>query len=484
MASLVAKKKGHKLYYYLVESARVGGQPRITRQQYLGTAEKIAALVQQNASPTPAEVRTYEFGLVAALWRAAEQSGMFALLESLWPTPRSGPSLAHYLLLAAIHRICAPGPKTDVAEWYHGTVLEQLWGIPAARFSSQAFWDAFDLVHLDPIGSAPSDADDLERAQSKLLALWKGKQLVSERLLSYDTTNFYTYIASTNQRNTIAQRGHNKQGRHNLRQVGLSYILDGVHGLSLCHHVYPGNDADPTEFCSAMPRLMRLLDENEIPRDSVTVVFDKGTAALDNTIALEEMAVGWISALPWTQVPKQFRETPLDKLVPLSSRHPGVQAIAERIDVHGKERLCVLKYSASFLSEQLHSLTTSLAKVTQSLRRLSQDLAKPSCRLTEAQVQTKIDRWLAPQFLGELIRYSLRSDGSRLQLQYDVDTAGFHELLTRRLGRTVLVTNRVGWSPEQVVAAYAAQQHVERVFRGLKDGQCVWRQLELRDRDN
>ena len=37
-------------------------------------------------------------------------------------------------------------------------------------------------------------------------------------------------------------------GRHNLRQVGLTYILDGENGLSLCHHVYPGNVADAEEF--------------------------------------------------------------------------------------------------------------------------------------------------------------------------------------------------------------------------------------------
>jgi transposase len=47
------------------------------------------------------------------------------------------------------------------------------------------------------------------------------------------TTNYYTYIASTNTRNQRAQRGHNKQGRHNLRQVGLSYVLDGEHGFEL-----------------------------------------------------------------------------------------------------------------------------------------------------------------------------------------------------------------------------------------------------------
>jgi transposase len=121
----------------------------------------------------------------------------------------------------------------------------------------------------------------------------------ARRLLAYDTTNFYTYIASTNTRNQLAQRGHNKQSRHNLRQVDLSYVLDGENGLSLCHHVYPGNVADVEKFSVALVRIVRLLDQNQIARDTVTLVFDKGTAALDNTVQLEEAGVGWISALPW-----------------------------------------------------------------------------------------------------------------------------------------------------------------------------------------
>ena len=83
-------------------------------------------------------------------------------------------------------------------------------------------------------------------------AVWKEKQLVSRRLLAYDTTNFYTWTASTNQRNRLAQRGHNKQGRHNLRQVGLSYVLDGENGISLCHHVYAGNVTDAEELPKAL----------------------------------------------------------------------------------------------------------------------------------------------------------------------------------------------------------------------------------------
>ena len=472
MASIISKKKAHKLYYYLVESGRVEGKPRITRQIYLGSAEKVAAMVQDRSAPIPLSATSRELGLPGALWLAALQSGVFDLLQSIWPPPQSGPSTAHYLLLAAFNRICDPGPKTEVPHWYQGTVLESLWRFSPERFTSQAFWDCFDQIKMDPMGSEVNTAaDELDRAQLALLALWKEKRMVSHLLLSYDTTNFYTFVASTNRRNTLAQRGHNKQGRHNLRQVGLSYVLDGIHGLSLCHHVYPGNVADTEEFSIALPRLLRFLDENQIPRKSVTLVFDKGSAALYNTLALDESGMGWISASPWNQAPREFREMPLEQLTALSSDQPGVQACRQKLLVHGKERLCVLKYSVPFLSEQVHSLSTSLAKVTQSLRRLSVDLTKPDCGLKEKHIRTKIFRWLSSaQFLDELIRYELKRENSRWRLQFDMDTAAFHRLMVQRLGRTVLMTNRMDWTAEQVVAGYRGQQQVEKIFRGLKDG--------------
>jgi transposase len=470
MPSLVAKKKGNKLYYYVVESARVEGKPRIVHQAYLGTAEKLAEMVREHTAPIPLAATTREFGLPAALWAAAQQTGVWDLLQSLWPTPRSGPSPAHYLLLAAMHRICQPGPKTKVADWYRSSILSPLWEFPAERFTSQAFWDAFEQI-LPEGQEALSPADDpLEQAQLRLLGLWKEKQLVSRRRLAYDTTNFYTYIASSNPRNQLAQRGHNKQGRHNLRQVGLSYVLDGENGLSLCHHVYPGNVGDVEEFSAALARITRLLDQNQMARETVTLVLDKGSAALANTVALEEARVGWISALPWNQAPAQLRSRTVEELPLCSSAQAGVRAVAEKMLVHGSEYLCVVKYSASFAGEQLHSLTTSLSRVLQSLRRFARELNKPKARWKQEQIERKIKRWLSVPFLAELIRYQLEEHDGRWHLQFDFDSAALPQLLNQRLGRTVLLTNRLDWSAEQVVAGYAGQQHIERVFRGLKDG--------------
>ncbi len=460
MASLIAKKKANKLYYYVVESARVDGKPRIVHQTYLGTAEKVAALVKDRTAPVPLEATALDVGVPGALWLAAQQTGVFELLQSLWPQPRSGPSPAHFLLLAAIHRICQPGPKTEVAGWYDRTILRSLWDFAPERFSSQEFWDCFDRI----------EEEQLEQAQIRLLGGWKQKQLVSRRLLAYDTTNFYTYVASTNTRNQLAQRGHNKQGRHNLRQVGLSYVMDGDNGLSLCHHVYPGNRADAEELPEALSRIGTLLDRNQIARDSVTLVLDKGSAALANTLELEKAGVGWISALPWNQAPAELRDRSVEQLPACGSSQPGVRAATEKLFVHGKEYLCVLKYSACFASEQLNSTTAALTRVTQKLRRLATELSKPQARFTEQGIRNKIHRWLLDPFVREVLHYGLEQRENRWHLTFEVDSPALLQLWSQRLGRTVLLTNRVDWTAEQVVAGYSGQQQIERVFRGLKDG--------------
>ena len=470
MPSLVAKKKGKKLYYYVVESARVDGKPRIVHQAYLGTAEKLAEMVRDRTAPVPLSASMREFGLPAALWSAAVETGVWDLLGSLWPARRSGPSPAHYLLLAAIHRICAPGPKTEVADWYQHSILAPLWGLDEERLRSQDFWDAFEEILPADEQDLPLQEDPLEQAQLRLLGLWKQKQIVSHRLLAYDTTNFYTYIASSNDRNQLAQRGHNKQGRNNLRQVGLGYVLDGENGLGLCHHVYPGNVADVDEFSTALARITWMLDQNQMERESVTLVLDKGSAALANTVALEEARLGWISALPWNQAPAQLRSRAVEQLPPCSASQPGVRAAAEKMLVHGREYLCVVKYSAPFAGEQLHSLTTSLSRALQAMRRLNKELHQPRTNWKREQIVRKIKRRLSAPFLAEIVSYQLDEDAQGWQLQFDYDSEAFARLLRERLGRTVLLTNRLNWTAGQVAAGYGGQQSIERVFRGLKDG--------------
>src|SRR5712691_5681281 len=145
----------------------------------------------------------------------------------------------------------------------------------------------------------------------------------------------------------------------------------------------------------------------------------------------------------------------------------------------GERRSCVTNLEKAFwfgaamtalYLVYMHSVTTSLTKVLQSMRRLSLDLAKPGCRLKEDQIRKKIQRWLLNPFLEDLIRWQLHSEAGHWRLQFDFDNGAFLKLLANRLGRPLLLTNRMDWSAEQVVAGYSDQQQIEQVLRGLKDG--------------
>src|SRR6266702_5493648 len=69
MAFIVGKKQDGKTYYYLAESARVGGRPRIVSQRYLGSAVEIAARLSEAGPGEPDRSRHLAFGDVAAVWQ-------------------------------------------------------------------------------------------------------------------------------------------------------------------------------------------------------------------------------------------------------------------------------------------------------------------------------------------------------------------------------------------------------------------------------
>ena len=187
------------------------------------------------------------------------------------------------------------------------------------------------------------------------------------------------------------QRAHNKQKRHDLRRVGLTYALDGSSGLPLYHHLYPGNISYSAALPVALARIGRMPDTAGIGRETVTLMLDKGSAALANTLELQANGPGWVSTLPWHQGPPEPRTLPDSELSAAGPEQPAVRAAARTDHVHGEEYLCVLQHSTAFAVEQLHSTTAALTKATQRLRRLpSRRHATPNAALTDSGVVTSM----------------------------------------------------------------------------------------------
>lgn len=99
MAYLVGKKQGNKTYYYLTESARVDGKPRIVSQRYLGSAEDVTALLEGGSAGGPKRSRHLSFGDVAATWSVIEKLGIASIVDEVVGSRRSdaGASFGTYI---------------------------------------------------------------------------------------------------------------------------------------------------------------------------------------------------------------------------------------------------------------------------------------------------------------------------------------------------------------------------------------------------
>src|ERR1035441_1309756 len=111
MASLIKKKKANTIYYYVVESARVDGKPRIVHQTYLGTAESVARLAQDRSAPIPLSATTVDFGLPGALRSVhVSMASPVSSIRPIWERPKVSPGWPRI----AVHRSrCRPQRSTS-----------------------------------------------------------------------------------------------------------------------------------------------------------------------------------------------------------------------------------------------------------------------------------------------------------------------------------------------------------------------------------
>jgi hypothetical protein len=241
MPSIVGKKQKGKTYYYLVESARVNGKPRIVSQQYLGSAEEIAQRLSESGPGEPDHTQHLAFGDVAAVWGVLGRLCVVDIVDEVVGSRRSDAALSvgSYIALATLNRVVAPCSKLGFRDWWATTAGDRLvQRAPLAALDHRRFWDAMDAI----------TDEDLIEIERRIVAKMVDEFALDVSGLVLDMTNFATYIDSANDRAPIAQRGKAKQKRADLRLVGLGLVISVDGGIPLVSHAYAGNRHDSTQF--------------------------------------------------------------------------------------------------------------------------------------------------------------------------------------------------------------------------------------------
>lgn len=456
MASLQAYQSHGIRYYRIVESFRKDGKPAIRVLAHLGRVDDILQRHQQN-NQVQVKISSVSAGAVTALCRLAQEFDIAGRIDRAITQEgdevqvRDSLTVGQSLLVAMIARACAPRSKRAFSDWAKTTYLPELMNFSASDLTSQHFWDQMNAVPVE----------QLAVIEQELVREVVAVEQLHLKALAYDTTNFYTHIASTNERAKLPQRGHNKQGRYDLRQMGLALVVDQQTQLPLAHALYEGARSDMRTFAEFLkPVRQRLRDLIGEP-NQFTLVFDAGASSKQNLEGTEHYVT---SVRPsnhralLAEAAEQLSEVPL-------SNGAVVRAWRGKRIVAGKQREVVVVFSPQLHEGQLRGLHQSLQR---SYRELEQ--IKLHSRLSVEAIKRKLEKIRAPQYLRSLLGYKIDTDPQgATQVCWWSDWQEYQRLVTQYFGLRVLITDRAEWSTAQIIEAYRGQAKAEAAFRDMKD---------------
>lgn len=472
MERLEKKLIGGKPYYYYSKWGRgKGGKCRRLWQKYLGKLEDIVSAVSEGVQASFAEV--FDFGLPTAFWRESERCGIIQKLNDVCPKRNQGLSVGEYVAVAAVNRAIRPVSKMAMWDWFNTTTLRRF--LPQATeklLSSQRFWDHMSLV----------DPEIGKRFWENLIGHVVRDEDVDIDRVSYDGTNFYTFINTFNSRCSVAKRGKNKQGRCNLRQVSYALFCTRDGGIPLYYDLYDGNTNDAKEFPKVIARfhdfLNRLRNEGSRVFDtaSITTIFDKGNNSQDNIKLLDKLSLHFVGSVKLSEHVELAGVSNNDPRFRACRRRglENIKAFSLMKTVYGSERKIVVTFNQKLFDDQFRTLTNDIHKALEKLSAIHQrldDRAQGVVRggrpPTVSSIRRQCDEARKRQYLKDIIVVDVE-DGQVPSVTYELKSTELDKVTDTYLGKKLLITSRKEWEDEEIIDAYHSQYVIEHVFRDMK----------------
>jgi len=492
MATIQARTSRGNKYWYIVESRRVNGKPRPIMLSYLGKANDLLARLQGMTDKI--KLKSYSHGAIATLLKIAQELDVCNIINKHIESKRKNTTkypirnnltAGATFLLAAIGRLCIPTSKRGFYDWAKSTSLEYLLKINLSKVDSQHFWDLMDALPVE----------NIETIEQELLKKVFETYKIDTNSLFFDTTNFFTYIHTTNEHCTIAKRGKNKQKRSDLRQVGLAMVVAKESMVPLFHLTYEGNRHDSVIFSSVIQKLKERMIFLNMDIKNHTVVFDRGNNSRKNLDLIKTNGLHYVGAL----VPYQHKELvgeALDNFEKIEFAGKELQAYRSKKNIWGEERTIVIHISDGLKAGQIgwiHDLIDRAKKKLANLQDeinkksdktkgkikpkkrkektdgLQNDMNKQSAQQNDKEkIEQKIIKITQDKKIAGLINWSLDCNEGKYKINYLIDQEKLNAI-EDKFGVRILMTDRHDWSTEEIIKTYHGQAFVEQAFKNLKN---------------
>ena len=105
----------------------------------------------------------------------------------------------------------------------------------------------------------------------------------------------------------VAQRGHAKQKRTDLRLVGLGLVVSTDFGVPLVSHAYAGNRPDVTQFADVVSELVSRFGPLAETGGELTLVYDAGQNSAANPELMEDNPLHFVGPFRRRTIPTCWR---------------------------------------------------------------------------------------------------------------------------------------------------------------------------------
>jgi transposase len=482
MAYITRKKISGITYYYAEHKEWINGKSRRKWQKYLGTADNIIAAVE-GQSNRPEYAVLFELGTVAAFLHCCESIKLKETINAMLPKRGQGLSIGEYLEIAAINRGIDPASKNAMWDWFENTVLINYYpGIKKELLNSQRFWDNMNKI----------PETDIPLIWMKIIESTLKTHNIELTQVCYDSTNYYTFIGSFNQGCKIAQRGKNKQGRTNLRQVNYALFCSNQYRIPLYFDTYEGNTHDSPEFNKILRQFRQAYAGRLTDQSRITIIFDKGNNSPENIGQFDGKHLRFVGSVKLGEH-KELATIPNDDKRFIESKHPDLSQIKTyrtKKDIYSKELTVVVTYNSNLHEDQYKTIQNDIVRCKEGLSELKQKLEdrvsgliKKGKKPTMESVKNHIREILSRPYMKSIFNISYQQKNELPVIYFSLDHNEFAKICNTFLGKNIIVTDNHEWNTDDIVIAYHSQYQIEHAFRDSKNRKngCWWPMFHFTD---
>jgi transposase len=453
MAHLYKKVKKGREYFYIRETQRVYGKPTTINQVYLGTADKVQALLGGQDEKAQQGFSSKEFGSVFILNEIDRTVDLAGLVDELLPPKKRtrGPSLGELFFYAALNRAIDPTSKRKLAAWYESTDIQRIRPVRLESLSSQNFWN-----HWDRVGE-----EDLEEIITRYFH--RVHAYLPPRM-NHLLLEISSYSSTSSASADAAPLGRNK-GAKAPHQFWLALITERSSNIPVYYQVSTQPLTDNASLAPLLHNLLAKVTTMGIEADDLTIILGKGmdSPALIDLIDSQDK-LHFIAAYPTEFLP-ELAAVPFQNFRPLPCRYnrrlladgaAGDQILFHetQASVWGRSRKVMALFDPRAFEKQYQEFQEKIQRVRQEFVSLQRKWRQGE--LTEYTPESfqghlrNICQLL--QLSPDLFQLTFGSEGGRPTLSLELQGPQVEEKM-QSLGKIVLITDHEDWTEVEMAEA-------------------------------